>query len=66
VKFLIQLHKVAYDDVTLFEVYECAINRELLRKRIVEAEELIQGRQYLLIPKRAFLARPELEAFVLQ
>ena len=63
VKFLIQLHKVAYDYVTLFDVYECAINRELLRKRISEAEELIQGRQYLVIPKNAFLAHRDLEGF---
>src|ERR1039458_6567779 len=63
VKFIIQLHKVAYDYVTLFDVYECAINRDLLRKRILEAEELIQGRQYLVIPKTAFFAHPELEPF---
>ena len=30
VKFIIQLHKVAYDYVTLFDVYECAINPDLL------------------------------------
>jgi hypothetical protein len=52
--------------VTLFDVYECAINRELLRKRILEAEELIQGSQYLVIPKDAFFAHPELEAFGFQ
>jgi hypothetical protein len=66
VKFVIQLHKVAYDYVTLFDVYECAINRDLLRKRILEAEELIQGRQYLVIPKTAFFAHPELEPFGFQ
>ena len=33
VKFIIQLHKVAYDYVTLFDVYECAINPELLEKK---------------------------------
>lgn len=63
VKFIIQLHKVAYDYVTLFDIYECAINRDLLRKRIAEAEELIQGRQYLVIPKSALMDRPELEPF---
>ncbi|MGD0129252.1 MAG: TraM recognition domain-containing protein [Terriglobia bacterium] len=52
--------------MTLFDVYECAINRELLRKRILEAEELIQGSQYLVIPKDAFFAHPELEAFGFQ
>ncbi len=63
VKFIIQLHKVAYDYVTLFDVYECAINRELLRERIAEAEKLIQGRQYLVIPKNEFLTHRELERF---
>lgn len=63
VKFIIQLHKVAYDYVTLFDIYECAINRELLRKRIAEAEELIQGRQYLVISRDAFISHPELEPF---
>jgi hypothetical protein len=63
VKFIIQLHKVAYDYVTLFDIYECAINRDLIRKRIAEAEELIQGRQYLVIPKSDFISHPELEPF---
>ena len=39
VKFIILLHKVAYDYVTLFDVYECAISPEVLEKRIEEAEE---------------------------
>ena len=34
VKFIILLHKVAYDYVTLFDVYECAISPEVLEKRI--------------------------------
>ena len=38
VKFIILLHKVAFDYVTLFDVYECAINPELLETRIKEAE----------------------------
>ncbi|HKW35631.1 MAG TPA: hypothetical protein VJN92_21665 [Candidatus Acidoferrum sp.] len=38
VKFIILLHKVAYDYVTLFDVYECAISPEVLEKRIAEAE----------------------------
>jgi len=63
VKFIIQLHKVAYDYVTLFEVYECAINPELLEKRIREAEQLIQGRQYFVVRDDLFRAHPELERF---
>ena len=39
VKFIILLHKVAYDYVTLFDVYECAISPEVLEKRIEEADK---------------------------
>jgi hypothetical protein len=63
VKFIIQLHKVAYDYVTLFEVYECAINPELLERKIREAEQLIHGRHYFLVPDPEFRAHPELERF---
>jgi hypothetical protein len=38
VKFIILLHKVAFDYVTLFDVYECAINPDLLESKIKEAE----------------------------
>ena len=38
VKFVILLHKVAYDYVTLFDVYECTISPSLLAERIGEAE----------------------------
>ena len=47
VKFIIQLHKVAYDYVTLFDVYECAINPELLEKRIREAERRFNAQTLL-------------------
>src|SRR5580700_10151621 len=50
VKFIILLHKVAYDYVTLFDVYECAISPPLLQERIKEAEHLVLGRDYLAIP----------------
>lgn len=63
VKFIIQLHKVAYDYVTLFDVYECAINPELLDKRIHEAESLIEGRHYFVVSNEDFLVHPELERF---
>ena len=63
VKFIIQLHKVAYDYVTLFDVYECAINPELLESRIKEAERLLVGERYAVIPDTAFRSHPELEPF---
>ena len=42
VKFIILLHKVNYDYVTLFDVYECAINPDKLEMRIREGERLFQ------------------------
>lgn len=63
VKFIIQLHKVAYDYVTLFDVYECAINPELLEKRIHEAEELVRDRHYFVVSDPLFRAHAELERF---
>src|SRR5438309_1736185 len=62
VKFIIQLHKVAYDYVTLFDIYECAINPELLESRIREAEQRLYAHRSLLIVGADFLAHPELEA----
>src|SRR6202045_3996585 len=50
VKFIILLHKVAYDYVTLFNIYECAISPPLLEERIKEAEHIVLGRDYLAIP----------------
>src|ERR1700730_10663609 len=48
-KFIILLHKIAYDYVTLFDVYECAISPPLLEERIGEAEEIILGRHYVAV-----------------
>jgi len=38
VKFIILLHKVAYDYVTLFDVYECTICPDVLERKIRDAE----------------------------
>ena len=46
VKFIILLHKVAFDYVTLFDVYECAINPELLESRIKEAERRLDRSRF--------------------
>jgi hypothetical protein len=40
VKFIILLHKVNYDYVTLFDVYECAINPDKLEMKIRDGEAL--------------------------
>jgi hypothetical protein len=44
VKFIILLHKVAYDYVTLFDVYECAISPDLVEKKLQEAEKRLMQR----------------------
>ena len=63
VKFIIQLHKVAYDYVTLFDIYECAINPELLESRIHEAEGKLQSRTQCVVSSKDYLDHPELERF---
>ena len=54
VKFIILLHKVAYDYVTLFDVYQCAISPPLLEERIQEAEDIILGRHYVSLTAQVF------------
>jgi hypothetical protein len=60
VKFVILLHKVLYDYVTLFDVYQGAINPDLLEQKIQEGERPFES-EFLLISIEAFLADPELE-----
>ena len=59
VKFIILLHKVAYDYVTLFDVYECAISPSLLAERIEEAKQVVEGRHYLAVSRKVYSERPE-------
>jgi hypothetical protein len=54
VKFIILLHKVAFDYVTLFDVYHCAISPELLQQRIQQAEELLFDQHFVFIPKATY------------
>jgi len=49
VKFIILLHKAAYDYVTFFDVYQCAISPPLLEERIAEAEDIILGQHYVAV-----------------
>jgi hypothetical protein len=58
VKFIILLHKIAYEYVTLFNVYECAISPPLLEQRIREAEEIIMGRHFAAVTPEVFETRP--------
>ncbi len=54
VKFIILLHKIAYEYVTLFNVYECAISPPLLEQRIHEAEDIILGRHFVALQPEVF------------
>jgi hypothetical protein len=54
VKFIILLHKAAYDYVTFFDVYQCVISPPLLEQRIAEAEDIILGRHYVAIAPKVF------------
>jgi len=59
VKFIILLHKVAYDYVTFFDVYRCAISPPLLEERIQEAEEIILGRHYVAVTPNVYGERAQ-------
>src|SRR6266852_4380785 len=62
VKFVILLHKVLYDYVTLFDVYHGAINPALLEEKIKEGEARFAS-ESLLIGIEDFLAYPDLEIY---
>src|SRR5580658_4404566 len=64
VKFIILLHKIAYDYVTLFDVYECAIDPATLEKKINEAERRLTETDSALVSEEEYLKHPrELEPF---
>lgn len=65
VKFIILLHKVLYDYVTLFDVYECAISPGLLANRLDEAEQLFSRAAFIEVPKAnpKILLVPDIERF---
>jgi hypothetical protein len=60
VKFIILLHKVLDDYVTLFDVYECAINPTLLQQRIEEGDRRFQE-PHLAIDIDSFEEHPALD-----
>src|SRR6266704_2465605 len=64
VKFIILLHKVAFDYVTLFDVYECAIDNGTLEKKIHEAERRLTETDSVLLWEEQYLKHPrDLEPF---
>ena len=67
VKFIILLHKVAFDYVTLFDVYECAINPRLLETRIREARRRLIENDSVLLLEEEYLKHPyDLDPFGFQ
>src|SRR6201997_4754515 len=64
VKFIILLHKVAYNYVTLFDVYECAISPVVLERKLKEAERRLGESDSVLITQEVYLNHPrDLEPF---
>ena len=55
VKFIILLHKVLYGYVTLFDVYECAINPDLLAERIKEGQAKFGKTESVLLTLDAYV-----------
>jgi hypothetical protein len=62
VKFVILLHKVLYDYVTMFDVYECVINPDLLEKKIREGEARFESKT-IRIRVDDFMKEKALEAY---
>jgi hypothetical protein len=58
VKFIILLHKVAFDYVTLFDVYECAINPDSLESKIKEAERRLVEADSVLLWEEEYFKHP--------
>ena len=59
VKFIILLHKTAFDYVTLFDVYYCAISPVVLEEKIKQAEEMLLDRHLVVIAKSIYQERIE-------
>lgn len=59
VRFIILLHKVNYDYVTLFDIYECAINPHNLEIKIKDGERLYHTEEYILVRDAVFVVHHE-------
>ena len=51
---IILLHKVLYDYVTFFDVYECAISPAKLEKRIEEGKGRFEAREYVCVTPEVY------------
>ncbi|HWW82256.1 MAG TPA: type IV secretion system DNA-binding domain-containing protein [Vicinamibacterales bacterium] len=63
IKFIILLHKVVDDYVTLFEVYVCAINPDQLARKIAEGERRCAVHETVLVDIETYHAHAPLAAF---
>lgn len=65
IKFVILLHKILYDYVTLFDVYECAINPDRLQEKLREGDRhlSVSSSRSVLISLESFMDHPELEDY---
>jgi hypothetical protein len=63
IKFIILLHKVLDDYVTLFDVYVCAIDPDRLAKRIEEGDRRFARIETLLVDTDVYLAHADLQIF---
>jgi hypothetical protein len=63
VKFIVLLHQSVYGYVTLFDVYECAINPDLLSRRVAEGKALFEPGEFLLVDPHDYYNAPDLKAF---
>lgn len=62
-KFVILLHRILYDYVTLFDVYECAINPELLKERIEAGETAMRACRIAIVDPAIYLGVEGLSKF---
>lgn len=54
VKFIILLHKLVYQYVTLFDVYECSISPSLLQKKISDGEKLFATEEFIFLSRESY------------
>lgn len=63
IKFIILLHRVLFDYVTLLNVYECAINPDLLQSRIKLGELAMERRAMVVVEMVTYLEVEGLSRF---
>jgi hypothetical protein len=63
VKFIILLHRLLYGYCTLFDIYECAINPELLERRIKVGEAAMLAHRVAAVEMAAYIEHEGLARF---